>query len=581
MPAADAAALLRRNADDPAIATRPAVRFEDRVWTHAEYVAECRRWANLFLDRAAGASLDRAAVRPAPDGALHVAVLLDNTPDYLFALGGAALAGAAVVGLNHTRRDEHLLRDLTHTHCGLVISEPKHLPLLEPIAGSLPEVLVSHRYPVDDDPGVIVAGATDLDDALAPFDDTDAGIEPGPDTLWGLIFTSGTSDAPKAVICTQRRFLVTGTRMGIIMDLSADDTGYICMPLFHSNGLMVGWAPSIVLGASVGLARKFSASRWLADIRRYGSTYFNYTGKPLAYIISTPERPDDADNPLRVSFGNEGSPEVVDRFAERFGVDVIDAYGATEGGVAVNRDAEERAGALGQVNDKVWVVDEDGNEKPRATFDAEGGLLNAEDCVGEIVNTAGAGPFEGYYNNDEANAKTLRFGWYWTGDLGYLDEDRYLYFAGRNADWIRVDGENFPAAPIEAELGRHPDVVLAAVYGVPDDQAGDQAMAGLVLREGVEFDPVAFAAWIDSRDAIGPKWRPRYVRVMEDPPTTGTNKIVKRTLVHQKWRSDRVGGDAVFVRGRGEDGYRAFTAADEQALHDSFEQYQRTRFWDL
>ncbi len=572
MPAADAAALLRRNADDPAIADRPAVRFEDRVWTHREYVAECRRWANLFLDRAAAA---------APDGALHVAVLLDNTPDYLFALGGAALCGAAVVGLNHTRRDEHLLRDVTHTHCGLVITEPKHLPLLAPIAEQLPELLVSHRYPVDDDPGVTVDGATDLDDALAPFDDTDAGVEPGPDRLWGLIFTSGTSDAPKAVICTQRRFLVTGTRMGIIMDLTADDTGYICMPLFHSNGLMVGWAPSIVLGASVGLGRKFSASRWLPDIRHYGSTYFNYTGKPLAYILSVPEQPDDADNPLRVAFGNEGSPEVVDRFAERFGVDVIDAYGATEGGVAVNRDAEERAGALGQVNDKVWVVDEDGTEKPRAKFDADGRLLNAEECVGEIVNTAGAGPFEGYYNNDEANAKTLRFGWYWTGDLGYIDDDRYLYFAGRNADWLRVDGENFPAAPIEAELAQHPDVVLAAVYGVPDDQAGDQVMAGLVLRDGATFDPAAFASWLDGRDAIGPKWRPRYVRVLDDPPTTGTNKIIKRTLVHQKWRADRVGGDAVYVRGRGEDVYRPFTTDDEQALRESFDHYQRARFWDL
>jgi fatty-acyl-CoA synthase len=569
MPAADAAALLRANAIDLDRRDRPAVHFGDRTWTHAEYVAECVRFASLLLAR-----------RPSDtDRGVHVGVLLDNTPEYVFALGGAALAGAAVVGLNHTRRDEHLLRDVEHTHCDVVLSEPRHLPLLEPIAGGLPEVLVSHRYPDDADPDVALGD--DLDDALAAVGTDDPGIEPGPDTLWGLIFTSGTSDAPKAVICTQRRFLVTGNRMGIIMDLGADDVGYVCMPLFHSNALMVGWAPSLVYGASVGLARKFSASGWLADIRRYGSTYFNYTGKPLAYILSTPEQPDDADNPLRVAFGNEGSPEVVDRFATRFGVEVIDAYGATEGGVAVNRDAEERAGALGQAGENVKVVDEDGNELARARFDAEGRLLNADECVGEIVNTAGAGPFEGYYNNDEANAKTLRFGWYWTGDLGYLDDDRYLYFAGRNADWLRVDGENFPAQPIETTLSSHPDVVLAAVYGVPDDQAGDQVMAGLVLRDGATFDPVAFAGWLDAQDAIGPKWRPRYVRVMLDPPTTGTNKIVKRTLVHQKWRRDRVGDDHVFVRERGDDVYRELTAADEDALHESFVNYQRDRFWDL
>ena len=160
----------------------------------------------------------------------------------------------------------------------------------------------------------------------------------------------------------------------------------------------------------------------------------------------------------------------------------------------------------------VKVVDEDGNEKPVAEFDAEGRLVNAADCVGEIVNTGGVGPFEGYYNNPDANEKTTRFGWYWSGDLGYLDADHYLYFAGRNADWIRVDGENFPAGPIEETLRDHPDVVLAAVYGVPDDQAGDQAMAGLVLRDGATFDPAGFAAWIDAQADIGPKWRPRYVR---------------------------------------------------------------------
>ncbi|MGH9049961.1 MAG: AMP-binding protein [Acidimicrobiia bacterium] len=569
MPAANAAALLRGNAADAAVRDRPAVKFGDRVWTHAEYVAESCRWANLFLaHRAAG---------PQP---LHVGVLLDNTPDYLFAFGGAALSGSAVVGLNHTRRGEHLARDVEHTHVGLVITEPRHQALLDPIADGLPPVLVSNRHPEPGDPAQALGG--DLDAALDRVDADDPGLEPEPDTIWGLIFTSGTSDAPKAVICTQRRFMVTGNRMGMIMGLDADDVGYVCMPLFHSNAVMVGWAPSIVYGAAVGLGRRFSASRWLGDVRRYGATWFNYTGKPLAYLLATPEQPDDADNPLRVAFGNEGSPEIVDAFARRFDVEVIDAYGATEGGVAVNRDAEERPGALGQAGPAVKIVDEDGRELAAARVErATGRVLNPEECVGEIVNTAGVGPFEGYYNNPEANERTMRFGWYWTGDLGYLDADRYLYFAGRNADWIRVDGENFLAAPIEAIVARHPDVVLASVYGVPDAEAGDQVMAGVVLRPGVPFEPDAFAGWLDARGDIGPKWRPRYVRVLLDPPTTGTNKIVKRALVHQKWRRDQVGGDPVFVRLRGDERYRAFTEADERALYESFVQNRRERFWDL
>jgi fatty-acyl-CoA synthase len=406
-------------------------------------------------------------------------------------------------------------------------------------------------------------------------------IEPDAMTAWALIFTSGTSDAPKAVICSQKRLMQTGARMALILELGPDDVGYICMPLFHSNAVMVGWMPSLVTGCSVGLARKFSASGWLPDVRRYGATYFNYTGKPLAYVLATPEREDDLDNSLRVAFGNEGAPEIVARFGARYGVRVIDAFGATEGGIAVDRDVEDRPGAMGVAPEHIKIVDEDGHELGVARFDDEGRLVNPDECVGEIVNTRGAGPFEGYYNNTDATEKTTRRGWYWSGDLGYLDAERYLYFAGRNADWIRVDGENFPAQPIELAIGRHPDVVIAAVYGVPDAEAGDQAMAALIMKEGCTFDGAAFARWLDGLDDLGPKWRPRYVRVAHELPTTGTNKVVKRTLVHQKYRRDRVGGDDLFVRGRGEDRYRGFTADDEDALRADFVRLGRERFWDL
>jgi fatty-acyl-CoA synthase len=556
MPAANAAALLRRNASDPAIADRVAVRFEDDTWTHGEYVAECRRWAQLFLSR-----------RPAGSAPFHVGVLLDNVPEYLFALGGAALSGATVVGLNPTRVGEHLVRDATHTDVALVVTEPRHEATVEGLPSSV---------------DVLVVGSS-LDKALASVSDDDPGLDPDPSTPWALIFTSGTSGAPKAVICSQRRIMVTGTRMGIILGVGPDDVGYVCMPLFHSNAVMVGWAPSLVYGCSVGLARRFSASGWLPDVRRYGATYWNYTGKPLAYLLATPERPDDGSNPLRVAYGNEGAPRLVEAFARRFDVHVIDAFGATEGGVAVQRVDGMPDGAVGLAGENVRIVDaETGAELPRARFGADGTLENPTDCVGEIVNVGGVGPFEGYYNNDEANARTMRNGWYWSGDLGYLDADGYLFFAGRNADWIRVDGENFPAGPIENAVLRHPDVLAGAVYGVPDAQAGDQVMAALVLRDGASFDPAAFASWIDGLVDVGPKWRPRYVRVCRDLPRTPTNKVLTRVLVHEKFRLDRVGdGDAVWMRGRDDPSYRSFDTAAEAALRDEFAANGRARFWDL
>ncbi|MBI2169466.1 MAG: AMP-binding protein [Actinobacteria bacterium] len=528
------------------------MKFGDQTWTHAEYFTESCRFAQLFLSR-----------RPPEPAPFHVGVLLDNIPEHLFAFGGAALAGATVVGLNHTRPPEGLLHDAAHTDVGLMISEPGHAEHLAGWSGEL-----------------LVVGES-LGDALATVSADDPGLDPDVDTRWALIFTSGTSDAPKAVVCTQRRLLVTGNRLSMILGVGPDDCGYVCMPLFHSNAVMVGWAPSVIHGASVGLARKFSVSAFLSDVRRYGCTWFGYTGKPLSYLVASPEEPGDADNPLRIAFGNEGSSEVVEAFSKRFGVEVVDAYGATEGGIAVNRDAAPRAGALGLVTDTVKVVDDDGNELPRARFDEHGRLANADECVGEIVNVGGAGPFEGYYNNPEASERTTRFGWYWSGDLGYVDADGYLYFAGRNADWIRVGGENFPAGPIEAVIARYPDAVLAAVYGVADEQAGDQVMAALVMKDGVDFDPEVFAKWVDAQDEVSERYRPRYVRVARELPMTGTNKIVKRTLVHEKFRHDRCSDDAIYWREKGEPTYRPFTGDDEAAVQAAFEAAGRLQFWDL
>ncbi|HEY4928252.1 MAG TPA: AMP-binding protein [Acidimicrobiales bacterium] len=554
LPAPSAAALLRRNASDPDIGGRPAIRFGDSIVTHAEYYRESCRWANLLL------------TSKRPDAPLHVGVLMDNIPEYLFAFGGAALAGGTVVGVNHTRGGEHLLHDVQHTHCGLMVYEPRHHDLIAPVLGELGNVLVVGES---------------LEEALAAQSDEDPHAEADLEAPWALIFTSGTAAAPKAVICSQRRLLVTGNRMGQMMGVGPDDVGYVSMPLFHSNSVMVGWAPSIVNGASVGLARRFTASGWLDDVRHYGATYFNYTGKPLAYILAQPERPDDADNTLRVAYGNEGAPQVVEAFAQRFGVRVVDAFGATEGGLSVTRVDDAPPGSVGRAGPELRILGEEGRELERARFDEAGTLIDPVTCVGEIVNTSGVGVFEGYYNNDEANERTTRHGWYWSGDLGYIDAEGYLYFAGRNADWIRVDGENFPVGPIETIVGRHPDVMVCAAYGVPDPEAGDRVMMALVLRPGAGFDPGDFARWIDAQADLSPKWRPTHVRISTAIPTSPTNKVLTRTLVHQKYRPDLTDGDSLWVRERNDVAFAPFGDTEAEALRGRLVESGRGRFWDL
>jgi fatty-acyl-CoA synthase len=578
LPAPDAGALLQRNGTDEYIADRPALRFGDLVWTHGELLREAERFAALYADR-----FDPARPR-------HVAVLLDNTPDYVFALCGAGLVGATLVGLNHTRQGEHLSRDITHTDVQFVITEPRHQSQLdEAVAGlELPGgVLVSGRFADGDDPHV--GRGESLEDALAALslhggadgESPAASVEGDVDALWVLLFTSGTSAAPKAVRCTQRRLLTTGSRMATMLGLEADDVGYAAMPLFHTNSLMAGLAPSLVAGASLSLARRFSASRFLPDVRHYGATWFNYTGKLLAFLLATPEQADDADNALRIAFGNEGSPQVVEAAARRFGITVVDVFGSTEGSIALDRSGDRPPGSVGRLREGIMVVDAAGREVPRATFDTDGRLLNAEQCVGEIVNTLGVGPFEGYYRNEDAMRRTVRDGWYWSGDLAYVDDEGWVFFAGRTSDWLRVDGENFAAAPVEAIVVRHPDVTVGSVYGVPDADAGDQVMVALVLRTGTTFDGRAFAAWLDDQSDLSPKWRPRYIRVCDALPCTPTNKVLTRTLVAQRFRADRVGDDAVYVRDRGADEYRRFTGEDEAALRRAFETNGRIRFWEL
>ena len=541
-------AFIRQRADD----SRTGLVFDDRSWTHAEVVA---------------AQAQRAAVlaglrRPGP---FHVALLLDNVPEYVFWMGAAMLAGAVVVGGNPTHRGDELARDLSHTECQLLITDRASQGLVE--GHDLGPALPPGRILVID------SAAGDLDTATgygalvsassgAPLPDPGS-TAVTEDSLGLLLFTSGTSGAPKACLCTQGRLARIGAIVAQMFAITDDDVCYIPMPLFHSNALMAGWSPALAAGATVALRERFSASQFLPDVRKFGVTYFNYVGKPLSYILATPEQPDDADNPLRRAFGNEAAEADVARFAERFGCTVQDAYGSTEGGAAVTRTPDTPRGALGRALPGTKILDPDtGEECPRAVFDGHGRLLNADEAIGEMVSETGGAGFEGYWRNDDANAARLRNGWYWTGDLAYRDADDFFYFAGRDYDWLRVDGENFAAAPVEAILTRHPDVVLASVYAVPDTAVGDQAMAALLLRPGSTFDPAGFADFLAGEEDLGTKQAPRYLRVADDLPTTATTKILKRVLRNEGWDCT----DPVWWRPEKGAPYRRLTSEDAAEL---------------
>jgi fatty-acyl-CoA synthase len=545
LPVGTIADLVRARAGDD----RVGLRFEDSSWTYRELVAGCAQRAALLTER-------RVPGRP-----FHVGVLLDNVPEFWLTLGACAVAGATAVGLNTTRRGAELARDAAHTDVGILVTETAQDELLHGAdLGVAPE-------------RVFVVDTPAWEEALAPHAGASLPeVEVSPADVFSLIFTSGTTGAPKAVLMGHGRLYGYAARLATMLGLTADDVGYSVMPLFHSNAQVAGYANLLFAGATTVLRRRFSASAFVDDVRRYGVTWFNYVGKPLSYVLATPERPDDADNSLRFAFGNEATPVDAERFGARFGCYVFDGYGSTEGGVNMTRTPDTPRGALGVPApglDAAVYDAETMKECPRARFDERGRLLNADDAIGEIVNPDGPGGFEGYYNNPEANEARTRGGMYWTGDLGYRDADGFFYFAGRNSDWLRVDGENFGASQVETVLARHPDVVLASVYAVPAVDVGDDVMAALLLADGAAFDPDGFVRFLGEQLDLSPKWVPRFVRVVDDMPQTQTLKVLKRVLRAEGW--DCAGEVWWRADPRAAPAYAPMTDGDRARLRDEFD----------
>jgi fatty-acyl-CoA synthase len=545
--------LLLGRADDDT----PAVAAGDASWTWAESVAAGAARAGLL------ASLGG----PGPP---HVGVLLGNEPEYLFWLGAAALSGAVIVGINPTRRGDALAADVRRTDCRVVVTDAEGAALLDGLdTGVPPDRVLRVDEPAYRERVAAHAGVTAAEVAARSV--------PTPGSLFLLLFTSGTTGAPKAVRCTQGRLASIALRSAEAYGFEASDVAYCTMPLFHGNALMVLWGPSLVTGATVALARRFSASGFLPDVRRYGATTFTYVGKALAYVLATPAEDDDAACTLRRGFGTEASVADHAAFEQRFGCVLTEGYGSSEGGVAINRVPGTPLGSLGIAFEDVAVLDPTTvRECPPASFDGSGSLINGDVAVGEIVNRSGTGRFEGYYRDPRATAARTRNGWYWTGDLAYRDDDGYFFFAGRGGDWMRVDSENLTAGPVERVLVRYGHAATVAVFPVPDPRSGDQVMAALELLAGRTFDPEEFARFLIAQDDLGTKWVPAFVRVTYELPQTASGKVTKRPLRRDGWWR---GDDPVYRRvpggAAGDIAYAPLAPTEIGALLDQFRAHGR------
>jgi len=545
-PATFAELVLSRADDDT-----DGLLYEDQRWSWRDVVAQARLRSEVLL----------RLRRPGP---FHVGVLLENVPEFIFLLMGAGLTGAAVVGINPTRRGGELARDINHTDCQLIVTDSSMRPLLDGVGLDLTsERILNIDGPTYHDALAVAADA-------AAFDNLTSFTMPDPETLFALLFTSGSTGAPKAVRMTQGR----AARAVVSAMFTPSDVLYCAMPLYHGNALNANLFPALRSGATIALRRKFSASAFLPDAQRYGVTFFNTVGRALNHILSTPESDEDRNHSIKYVLGPESAPADVRAFRKRFGPPVFEGYGSSENAIILVPDPAQPKGSLGRPLEGIDVVILDpvtGEEKPRARYDEHGRLLNAGEAIGELVSRNATARFEGYYNNPAADAERTRNGWYWSGDLGYLDEAGVFWFAGRNADWIRVDGENFAAAPIERILARFAGTGGVAVYAVPDSRTGDQVMAAIELLADATFDPAGFATFLSTQRDLGTKWAPRYVRVVGALPVGATNKIDKRPLRAERWETT----DPLFWRAPRTETYVPFTAADADNLRAEFDANDR------
>ncbi|MEO9223237.1 MAG: AMP-binding protein [Mycobacteriaceae bacterium] len=362
-PTTFAEVLLLRAEDD-----HPGLLFEDSRWSWRELVQECTDRSEILLEL-------RRPGRP-----FHVGVLLENVPEFLFLIGAAALSGATVVGINATRRGEELAADIRGVDCDVIVTDTTLVGLLDGLDTGVAE------------DRVFTIEGPQWTERLNRHRDAELRITEeasDPRTTLLLLFTSGSTGAPKAVICSTGR--LAGLAAANIMNLTRDDVSYNAMPLFHGNAVMASFAPTALADGTVAMRRRFSASGFLPDVRKFGATFFNYVGRSLAYILSVPESPEEPNTTLRAGFGTEAAPRDRSEFERRFGVAPTENYGSSEGAVIIMRTPETPPHALGLPPGhlRAQIQDALGQECPPAEFDENGVLLNAAECIGESSTQTG------------------------------------------------------------------------------------------------------------------------------------------------------------------------------------------------
>lgn len=486
-----------------------AERLGDKVFLQHERGAMTYAEMNGIASRAAN-SLRAGGIAKGD----KVAVMLPNCPEYIAMQFAVARAGAVQVPVNVELTPELFAYAIDHCDAKALIVDHAFLPALQTMMerlGKLRHVFVRGRPA-----GPFHAYEELLASDDAPFDSGVAWHDPV-----AIFYTSGTTGVSKGVVLPHNHHFDFGCTLVQCSRAGPGDVWYVCLPYYHGLAQFMSTVPAMLSGGGVALAERFSASRFWSDVRKYRATiaWLVYTMAP--FLLKQPERPDDADNPLRVYYTVGIAASLVEPLEKRFGVNVVQMLGSTEQGpIAYTPYDRKKHGAVGVVNTRdfeVRIVNELDEELPTGS-------------VGEYVTRAKR-PFvrmTEYYKMPEATAAATRNLWLHSGDAARLDEESWIYFEGRLKDSIRRGGENVSAFELEAIAGTHNAVEECAALAIPSEVGEDEIKLCIVRNGAAALDFVEFHAFCRRKM---PKYMvPRYLEIVPELPKTGTGKVEKVKL---------------------------------------------------
>lgn len=407
-----------------------------------------------------------------------VAAVLPNSPVLLTLWLAVAKLGAVFVPLNPVLRDAELHPLLAHSGAVLVVT---------------------------DRPGLgrtIGPGELDVTAPAAPAAHVD------PDDPLCLLYTSGTTGAPKGCVLSHTSYTAPAPAFVLRLGLDEHDRLLACLPLFHMAGQSFA-VSALRAGASIGVVPKFSASGFWDQVARFDATVFRHLGEMLTLVLRSPVQPPE--HRLRLVYGGGARPEVAREFTERFGTTVVEGYGMSETNTVLCGDPfDPRPGSLG-------------TPLPPAQ-------VRVDAPVGEIgeIQVRGPGLMKGYHRDPARTRAAFASSWLRTGDLGWMDDDAHVHFTARRTDVIRRRGENVDPGEIEEALAEHPDVLLAAVVGVPGELADEDVAAFVVPLPGARLAAPDVRTWCRTR--LAPFKVPSHVHVVDRLPMTPTSKINRSLL---------------------------------------------------